>query len=80
MPDISENTPATLDAELSASRTETVAISEADFTESVRMAEEIGKVKSAGHFQRAFPVRHPLVFFHEGIWCLQGKAADSPGR
>ena len=44
MPDISENTPATLDAELSASRTETVAISEADFTESVRMAEEIGKV------------------------------------
>ena len=47
MPDISENTPATLDAELSASRTETVAISEADFTESVRMAEEIGKVKMA---------------------------------
>ena len=40
-------TPATLDAELAAARTETVSISEADFTESVRMAEEIGKVKMA---------------------------------
>lgn len=40
-------TPATLDAELAAARIETVSISEADFTESVRMAEEIGKVKMA---------------------------------
>ncbi len=47
MPDISETTPAALDAELSAARTETVSISEADFAESVRMAEEIGKVKMA---------------------------------
>lgn len=47
MPDISENTPATLDAELAAARTDTVSISEADFAESVRMAEEIGKVKMA---------------------------------
>lgn len=39
--------PATLDAELAAVRTETVSISEADFAESVRMAEEIGKVKMA---------------------------------
>ena len=47
MPDISETAPATLDAELAAARTETVSISEADFAESVRMAEEIGKVKMA---------------------------------
>ena len=47
MPDISETVPATLDAELAAVRTETVSISEADFAESVRMAEEIGKVKMA---------------------------------
>ena len=47
MPDISETAPATLDAELAAVRTETVSISEADFAESVRMAEEIGKVKMA---------------------------------
>lgn len=40
-------TPATLDAELAAARTETVSISEADFTESMRIAEEIGKVKMA---------------------------------
>ena len=39
--------PAPLDAELAAARTETVSISEADFAESVRMAEEIGKVKMA---------------------------------
>lgn len=44
---MSDITPATLDAELSAVRTDTVSISEADFTESVRMAEEIGKVKMA---------------------------------
>jgi len=44
---MSDTTPATLDAELAAARTETVSISEADFTESVRMAEEIGKVKMA---------------------------------
>lgn len=47
MPDISETTPAALDAELSAARTETVAVSEADYAESLRMAEEIGKVKMA---------------------------------
>ena len=47
MPDISETAPAPLDAELAAARTETVSISEADFAESVRMAEEIGKVKMA---------------------------------
>ena len=47
MPDISETAPATLDAELAAARTDTVSISEADFAESVRMAEEIGKVKMA---------------------------------
>lgn len=47
MPDISETVPATLDAELAAARTDTVSISEADFAESVRMAEEIGKVKMA---------------------------------
>lgn len=48
MPDTTpKNTPATLDAELAAARTDTVSISEADFTESVRMAEEIGKVKMA---------------------------------
>ena len=41
------NTPATLDAELAAARTDTVAISEADYAESLRMAEEIGKVKMA---------------------------------
>lgn len=40
-------TPATLDAELAAARTDTVSISEADFTESMRIAEEIGKVKMA---------------------------------
>ena len=45
MPDISETTPAALDAELSAARTETVSISEADFAESVRIAEELGKFK-----------------------------------
>lgn len=39
--------PATLDAKLAAARTDTVSISEVDFTESVRMAEEIGKVKMA---------------------------------
>lgn len=39
--------PANLDAELAAARTETVSISEADFTESMRIAEEIGKVKMA---------------------------------
>ena len=44
---MSETTPATLDAELAAARAETVSITEADFTESVRMAEEIGKVKMA---------------------------------
>lgn len=44
---MSDTTPAALDAELTAARTETVSISEADFTESVRMAEEIGKVKMA---------------------------------
>ena len=44
---MSDTTPAALDAELSAARTETVSISEADFAESVRMAEEIGKVKMA---------------------------------
>ena len=47
MPDISETVPATLDAELAAARTDTVSISEVDFAESVRMAEEIGKVKMA---------------------------------
>ena len=47
MSDISETTPATLDAELAAARTETVAVSEADYAESLRMAEEIGKVKMA---------------------------------
>lgn len=36
-----------LEAELSAARTETVAISEADFADSMRMAEEVGKVKMA---------------------------------
>lgn len=41
------NTPATLDAELAAARTETVAVSEADYADSLRMAEEIGKVKMA---------------------------------
>lgn len=41
------NTPATLDAELAAARTDTVAVSEADYAESLRMAEEIGKVKMA---------------------------------
>ena len=45
MPDISETTPAALDAELSAARTETVSISEADFAESIRMTEEMGKFK-----------------------------------
>ena len=40
-------TPAALDAELAAARTETVAVSEADYAESLRMAEEIGKVKMA---------------------------------
>lgn len=44
---MSENTPSTLDAELSAARTETVAVSESDYAESLRMAEEIGKVKMA---------------------------------
>lgn len=44
---MSEKTPATLDAELAAARTETVAVSEADYAESLRMAEEIGKVKMA---------------------------------
>lgn len=47
MSDISQNTPATLDAELAAARTETVAVSESDYAESLRMAEEIGKVKMA---------------------------------
>lgn len=48
MPDTtSENTPAALDAELAAARTDTVAVSEADYAESLRMAEEIGKVKMA---------------------------------
>ncbi|MDM8214665.1 hypothetical protein QUW15_00580 [Desulfovibrio piger] len=47
MPDISETTPAALDAELAAARSETVAVSEADYAESLRMAEEIGKVKMA---------------------------------
>lgn len=42
-----DTTPATLDAELAAARTETVAVSEADYAESLRMAEEIGKVKMA---------------------------------
>lgn len=42
-----ETAPATLDAELAAARTETVAVSEADYAESLRMAEEIGKVKMA---------------------------------
>ena len=40
-------TPAALDAELAAARTDTVAVSEADYAESLRMAEEIGKVKMA---------------------------------
>ena len=40
-------TPATLEAELAAARTDTVAVSEADYAESLRMAEEIGKVKMA---------------------------------
>lgn len=44
---MSDTMPATLDAELSAARTETVAVSEADYAESLRMAEEIGKVKMA---------------------------------
>ena len=44
---MSDTPPAALDAELSAARTETVSKSEADFAESVRMAEEIGKVKMA---------------------------------
>ena len=43
----SSSAPATLDAELSAARTDTVAVSEADYAESLRMAEEIGKVKMA---------------------------------
>ena len=47
MSNISETAPATLDAELAAARTETVAVSEADYAESLRMAEEIGKVKMA---------------------------------
>ena len=42
-----DTTPAALDAELAAARTETVAVSEADYAESLRMAEEIGKVKMA---------------------------------
>ena len=45
-----DTAPATLDAldaELAAARTETVAVSEADYAESLRMAEEIGKVKMA---------------------------------
>lgn len=40
-------TPVTLEAELAAARTDTVAVSEADYAESLRMAEEIGKVKMA---------------------------------
>lgn len=44
---MSDTMPATLDAELSAARTETVAVSESDYAESLRMAEEIGKVKMA---------------------------------
>ena len=47
MSDISETAPAALDAELAAARSETVAVSEADYAESLRMAEEIGKVKMA---------------------------------
>lgn len=48
MPDTTpENAPAALDAELAAARTDTVAVSEADYAESLRMAEEIGKVKMA---------------------------------
>ncbi|MGN0008670.1 MAG: hypothetical protein ACI33N_03320 [Desulfovibrionaceae bacterium] len=39
--------PAVLDAQLAAVRSDTVAISETDFTDAVRMAEEIGKVKMA---------------------------------
>ena len=39
--------PAALDAQLAAARNDTVAISETDFTDAVRMAEEIGKVKMA---------------------------------
>lgn len=39
--------PAALDAQLAAARSDTVAISETDFTDAVRMAEEIGKVKMA---------------------------------
>lgn len=42
-----QTTPATLDAELAAARTDTVAVSEADYADSLRMAEEIGKVKMA---------------------------------
>lgn len=39
--------PAMLDVELAAARTESVAVSEAKYAESLRMAEEIGKVKMA---------------------------------
>ena len=35
---MSDTTPATLDAELAAARTETVAVSESDYAESLRMA------------------------------------------
>lgn len=44
---MSDTKLATLDAELAAARTDTVAVSEADYAESLRMAEEIGKVKMA---------------------------------
>lgn len=44
---MSDATPAALDAELAAARTDTVAVSEADYADSLRMAEEIGKVKMA---------------------------------
>lgn len=44
---MSDPTSALLDAELAAARTDTVAVSESDYAESLRMAEEIGKVKMA---------------------------------
>ena len=44
---MSDTTPATLEAELAAARSNTVSISETDYVQNMRMAEEIGKVKMA---------------------------------
>ena len=42
-----DKSPVTLETELEKARTDTVSISEADYVEAMRMAEEIGKVKMA---------------------------------